>query len=312
MGGEHLSVADRRFYARPPLDVARDLLGARLCRGGVVVRLTEVEAYGGRDDPASHAFRGPTPRCAVMFGPPGHLYVYFVYGMHWCVNIVCGPAGAAAAVLLRAGEVVEGAADAVRGRAHLRRAELARGPGRLARALAVDGSLNGADLVLGVPGAPDPLDVSSDVPGPTGIPGVPEATGPGGGAGAAGGRATPFGLPGPSMPSMPSMGGGVLTGGALVACVGRRIDETRVARGPRIGIRAARDRPWRLWIAGDASVSCPRRDQRRLPVSASSQPLLAPSSQPAPPPPSASPSPSAGTAAPAGAERDSSLTRDRP
>ncbi|WP_250283336.1 DNA-3-methyladenine glycosylase, partial [Frankia sp. CiP1_Cm_nod2] len=220
MGGRRLSVADRRFYARPPLDVARDLLGVRLCRGGVVVRLTEVEAYGGRDDPASHAFRGPTPRCAVMFGPPGHLYVYFVYGMHWCVNIVCGPPGAAAAVLLRAGEVVEGAADAVRGRTHLRRAELARGPGRLARALAVDGSLNGADLVPSVPsvpGAPDLRGVSSVVPSPSDIPGAPDAGGPGG----PGGRAVPCVLPG--LPRA-STGGGAPGGGALVLSAGPWID----------------------------------------------------------------------------------------
>ena len=102
----------RDFFARPALEVAPDLLGFLLThtsrQGTVTVRLTEVEAYAGQDDPGSHAFRGPTPRTQVMFGPPGHLYVYFTYGMHWCMNLVCGPTGAASAVLLRAGEVVVG------------------------------------------------------------------------------------------------------------------------------------------------------------------------------------------------------------
>jgi DNA-3-methyladenine glycosylase len=111
------------------------------------VRLTEVEAYAGADDPASHAFRGPTARTAVMFGPPGRLYCYFTYGMHWCANVVCGPDGVASAVLLRAGEVVEGLDVARERRPRARRDdELAAGPARLATCLGLDRATNGADL----------------------------------------------------------------------------------------------------------------------------------------------------------------------
>lgn len=141
----------REFLARPVLDVAADLLGRVLaCEdddGTVAVRLTEVEAYDGSNDPGSHAFRGPTPRTEVMFGPPGHLYVYFSYGLHWCANLVCGPNGQASAVLLRGGEIVAGH-DLARSRRPAARTDrdLARGPARLAAALALTGSHSGDDL----------------------------------------------------------------------------------------------------------------------------------------------------------------------
>jgi DNA-3-methyladenine glycosylase len=130
---------------------ARSLLGARITAGGVTVRLTEVEAYAGTgEDPASHAHRGPTRRNRVMFGPPGTLYVYFTYGMHWCVNLVCGPEGTASAVLLRAGEVVSGvrAARTRRG-ATVKDRDLARGPARLASALGIDSAAYGTSALDG-------------------------------------------------------------------------------------------------------------------------------------------------------------------
>jgi DNA-3-methyladenine glycosylase len=131
----------------PVEQVARTLLGARLVHGDVVLRLTEVEAYAGESDPGSHAFRGRTPRTEVMFGPAGFAYVYFTYGMHWCMNVVTGPDGTASAVLLRAGEVVEGLDQARVRRPGARDRDLARGPARLTRALGIDGALGGTDLL---------------------------------------------------------------------------------------------------------------------------------------------------------------------
>ena len=139
------------LLAGPVLDVAPRLLGATLRHGEVVVRLTEVEAYDGAHDPGSHAYRGRTARNAVMFGPPGRLYVYFTYGMHHCCNVVCGPEGTAAAVLLRAGEVVEGLDLARARRPKATDRDLARGPARLCRALGIDLALDGADLAGGDP-----------------------------------------------------------------------------------------------------------------------------------------------------------------
>lgn len=140
----------REFFDRPVLEVAPDLLGRVLVRttpdGPIVLRITEVEAYDGGNDPASHAYRGPTARNGVMFGPPGYVYVYFTYGMWFCMNLVCGPEGRASAVLLRAGEVLEGADLARKRRLSARNdKELAKGPARLATALDVDRSLDGTD-----------------------------------------------------------------------------------------------------------------------------------------------------------------------
>lgn len=129
--------------------MAAELLGSRVTCAGVVVELTEVEAYAGESDPASHAFRGPTARNRVMFGPPGRVYVYFSYGMHHCINLVCAQAGTAAAVLLRAGRVVDGGAEAVARRGPVPGAALARGPGNLAKALGVGLDCTGTTLWAG-------------------------------------------------------------------------------------------------------------------------------------------------------------------
>lgn len=133
----------------PVLEAAPRLLNAVLRHGDVAVRLTEVEAYDGAEDPGSHAFRGRTRRNAVMFGPAGHLYCYFTYGMHVCCNVVCGPEGRASAVLLRAGEVVEGVETARERRPRARDRDLARGPARLCSALGIELSHDGTDLAAG-------------------------------------------------------------------------------------------------------------------------------------------------------------------
>ncbi|MCM1968559.1 DNA-3-methyladenine glycosylase [Streptomyces sp. NBC_00193] len=144
----------RSFFDRPVLTVAPDLLGRTLVRrtpdGPMELRITEVEAYEGEADPGSHAYRGRTARNASMFGPPGHAYVYFIYGMWFSLNLVCGPPDHASGVLLRAGEVTVGAELARKRRVSARNdRELAKGPARLATALAVDRSLDGADLCSG-------------------------------------------------------------------------------------------------------------------------------------------------------------------
>lgn len=153
----------RRLLSDDPVVVAPLLLNKVLVVGGlggagagaavrpgasVSGRIVEVEAYRGADDPASHAFRGPTPRNSVMFGPPGHLYVYFTYGMHHCCNIVCRPEGTAGAVLIRALAPLTGLDDMRSRRVSARRdQDLCSGPGKLCQALGLDRSFDGVDLL---------------------------------------------------------------------------------------------------------------------------------------------------------------------
>lgn len=148
--------AARSWFDRPAADLAKDLLGARLIHdapeGSVGGRIVEVEAYAGPEDLAAHSSRGRTARNAVMFGPPGHLYVYLIYGLHHCLNVVAGPGDKPEAVLIRALAIDEGLELARRRRGLTTpEARLASGPGNVGRALGVDRSLNGADLVPGGP-----------------------------------------------------------------------------------------------------------------------------------------------------------------
>ncbi|MFY9914971.1 MAG: DNA-3-methyladenine glycosylase [Nocardioidaceae bacterium] len=153
---------------RPAPEAAPAVLGWRLTHrtpdGAVTVELSEVEAYAGESDPASHAGRGPTPRNAIMYGPYGRLYVYFSYGMHWCANLVVGPEGTAAAVLLRAGRVV-GGVELARSRRGDRVADraLARGPACLTQALGIGREHNGVDLLSDRAFALDPAPPPSAV-----------------------------------------------------------------------------------------------------------------------------------------------------
>lgn len=142
---------NRSFYAKKPTEVARNLIGKHLIRqlpsgrilGGIIV---ETEAYGGRRDPASHAFRGMTPRNHVMFGEAGHTYVYFTYGFHHCLNFVTGKKGIASAVLIRAIEPTIGLEYMEEIRGNMNHRELTNGPGKLCQALSIDRTLNGCDV----------------------------------------------------------------------------------------------------------------------------------------------------------------------
>ena len=191
------------------VSVAPRLLGGVIVHRGVGVRLTEVEAYTGADDPASHAYRGQTARNAAMFAGPGHIYVYLSYGIHRAANIVTAPAGTAAGVLLRAGEVVAGHEVARRRRPGVADARLASGPGNLGRVLDLRLELSGRRFDLGH----HPLDLLE-----------------------LGGEDDPrlLFVPAPAVAHDPG-------------------------RGPRVGVGAAHDRPWRFWIPGDPTVSKYRR-----------------------------------------------------
>jgi DNA-3-methyladenine glycosylase len=142
----------RSFYARDARELAPELLGKVLVRREpgkpvLAARIVDVEAYCGADDAGSHAFRGETARNAVMFGPAGHLYVYFTYGMHWCANVVAGEAGTAAAVLVRAAAPIVGVEVMRERRAAARRdRDLCSGPAKLCQAFGITGAFNGADL----------------------------------------------------------------------------------------------------------------------------------------------------------------------
>lgn len=162
----HSTRLPRSFYARHPVEVAVDVLGKVLWHaspeGLVAVRIVEAEAYGGSDDPGSHGYRGMTARNASMFGPAGHLYVYFTYGMHYCLNLVTGREGECSAVLVRAGEPVIGT-EIMRSRRLKARTvhDLCSGPAKLCEALGIDRSHDGVDLCEGVIGV-------SDLPAPIG------------------------------------------------------------------------------------------------------------------------------------------------
>jgi DNA-3-methyladenine glycosylase len=186
-------------------ETAKGLLGWELSANGVTVRLTEVEAYSGLGlDPASHAHRGRTNRNEVMFGPAGFLYVYQIYGMHFCANIVCGEVGVAAAVLLRAGEVVDGIETARSRRPVAKRErDLADGPAKLMQVLALDRAANATSVVDG-------------------------------------------------------------TGPAILKPPGKPVLSSEIASGPRVGVTAAQDLPWRFWLAGDPSVSVYRRQVPKI------------------------------------------------
>jgi DNA-3-methyladenine glycosylase len=140
---------DRTDLLGDPVDIAPWLLNKVLVRGRRAGRIVEVEAYKGALDAASHAYRGETPRTAVMFGPPGYLYVYFTYGMHWCANVVCGPEGKASALLVRALAPLRGLDEMrqARGAAARRDRDLCNGPAKLCQALGITGADNGTNLL---------------------------------------------------------------------------------------------------------------------------------------------------------------------
>jgi len=167
--GPAVVLVPRDFYGGDPVDLGPRLLNKLLVRGTRVGRIVEVEAYRGSEDPASHAFGGPTRRNSTMFGPAGHLYVYFTYGMHWCANVVCGPEGTGHAVLIRALAPVSGLAAMRRARpSGTTDLQLTSGPAKLCQAFGITGAMDGVDLVTGDRG----LAVLDDGVPPPAAPGV--------------------------------------------------------------------------------------------------------------------------------------------
>jgi DNA-3-methyladenine glycosylase len=238
LNGGRWDVLHRGFFDRPVLTVAPKLLGCVLAHetgdGLVAAEIVEAEAYRGELDPASHAFRGKTARNAVMYGEPGHAYVYFTYGMHFCVNLVCQQPGEAAAVLLRAGRVVEGVDLAAKRRAARSAAEreLARGPARLCQALAIGRAENGADVC----DPASPLRVL--------------------GRGVRGPRMSGKGMPGPELAG-PAVSGPAGFDG---------LPARAISSGPRVGVRLGAEESWRFWITDEPAVSVyrPHMPKRRL------------------------------------------------
>ena len=253
----------RGFFAGSSLEVAPRLLGCVLehetGEGLVAVMLTEVEAYDAAADPASHAYRGRTARNAVMFGEPGHAYVYFTYGMHFCVNLVCRPEGTASAVLLRAGRVIQGIPLAAARRA----------AGR-------DGAGHDAGTLEPGAGAPGP-GAGGPRPGAAAAPWG--ASGPRAGGSGDPGSLAGVGAAGVVSPAVQRE----LARGPARLCEALGIDRSHdgadvidpsspvrvlaplapvaaagISRGPRVGISAAADRPWRFWLTGDPTVSAYR------------------------------------------------------
>lgn len=143
-------ILPREFYARPTVEVAKDLLGKLLVHGEMAGTIIETEAYLGEDDLAAHSARGVTPRTKVIFGPPGHAYVYVIYGMHECLNLIAEPEGTPGCVLIRALEPVRGVAEMRKRRPQARNdLELTSGPAKLTKAMGITRALNGADVVTG-------------------------------------------------------------------------------------------------------------------------------------------------------------------
>jgi DNA-3-methyladenine glycosylase len=242
----------REFFARTSVEVAPDLLGCVLehetAEGLVAVELTEVEAYAGQADPASHAYRGRTARNAVMFGPPGHAYVYFTYGMYFCVNLVCHDPGTASAVLLRAGRVIEGE--------ELARARRTR-PRRRAGGDRASADRDGASQDSASQDSASQDSASQDSAGrPVKDMSARDlARGPGLLCRALDIDRTLDGAD-VCVAESPLRVRSRQTGPVTSA---RSAEKEKICSGPRVGVSAAADVPWRFWIDGDPTVSAYKR-----------------------------------------------------